>query len=63
LLNAGRALAALHDKDFVSPDDIRFLAPSVLAHRVILSPEREMEGLSSLEVIDQIVRSVEVPGS
>lgn len=63
LLNSSRALAALHDRDFVSPDDIRFLAPSVLAHRVILSPEREMEGLDSLEVIDQIVRSVQVPGN
>lgn len=63
LLHASRALAALHDRDFVSPDDIRFLAPSVLAHRVILSPEREMEGLSSLEVIDQIVRSIQVPGN
>lgn len=63
LLHASRALAALHNRDFVSPDDIRFLAPAVLSHRVILSPEREMEGLSSLEVVDQVVRSIEVPGN
>ncbi len=63
LLHASRALAALHNRDFVSPDDIKFLAPAVLAHRVILSPEREMEGLSSLEVINQVVRSIEVPGN
>ncbi|QNR22566.1 AAA family ATPase [Croceimicrobium hydrocarbonivorans] len=63
LLNSARALAAIQDRDFVSPDDIRFLAAPVLAHRVILSPEREMEGLSSVEVLDQIVRSIKVPGS
>lgn len=63
LLKAARAFAALQNRDFVSPEDIRFLAAPVLAHRVILSPEQEMEGISPEELIQQMVRSIEVPGA
>ena len=63
LLKAARAFAALQNRDFVSPEDIRFLDAPVLAHRVILSPEQEMEGISPEELIQQMVRSIEVPGA
>ncbi len=61
LLNASKALAALRGKDFVVPEEIQELALPVLRHRIILSPEKEMEGLSNDEVIRQIIRKIEVP--
>lgn len=61
LLYGSRALAALQGRDFVTPDDVKFLAVPVLGHRVIVSPEREMEGLTSAEIIEQLVAKVEVP--
>ena len=61
LLHASKALAALRGKDFVVPEDIQELALPVLRHRIILSPEKEMEGLTNDEVIRQIVRKIEVP--
>jgi MoxR-like ATPase len=61
LMNASKALAALRGKDFIVPDDIQELAFPVLRHRIILSPEKEMEGLSNDEVIRQIIRKIEVP--
>jgi MoxR-like ATPase len=63
LLKSGRAFAAMQNRDFVSPEDIRYLAPAVLAHRVILSPEQEMEGVSAYEFIQQLVKAVQVPGA
>ncbi|MCO6358823.1 MoxR-like ATPase [Roseivirga pacifica] len=61
LLNGSRAFAALQGRDFVTPDDIKFLAPSVLKHRIILTPEKEMEGATPHEVISQLVAKTEVP--
>ena len=61
LLNSAKALAALRGRDFVTPEDIQFLAPSVLRHRIMLTPEREMEGGTPDEIVKQIVQSVEVP--
>ena len=61
LLNGAKALAALRGRDFVTPEDVQFLAPSVLRHRIMLTPEREMEGGTPDEVVAQIVQSVEVP--
>ncbi|WP_239691916.1 AAA family ATPase [Hymenobacter coccineus] len=61
LLNGAKALAALRGRDFVTPEDVQFLAPSVLRHRILLTPEREMEGSTPDEVVQQIVQSVEVP--
>lgn len=61
LLNASRALAALRGRDFLTPEDIREMAGPVLRHRVILTPEKEMEGLSADELIEQLLRSVEIP--
>jgi len=61
LLNASKALAALRGRDFVTPDDVQELAPPILRHRLILTPEREMEGTSADEVIAQLMKKVEVP--
>ncbi len=61
LLNGAKALAAVHGRNFVTPEEIKFLAPSVLDHRIVLSPEREMEGVTKSEVVEEIVNSVEIP--
>ncbi|MDB5236891.1 MAG: magnesium chelatase [Hymenobacter sp.] len=61
LLNGSKALAALRGRDFVTPEDVQFLAPSVLRHRVMLTPEREMEGGTPDEVVKQIMQAIEVP--
>jgi len=61
IMNASKAFAAIQGRDFVTPDDIkRSLAP-VLRHRIILSPEREMEGMTPETVIDMIAQSIEIP--
>jgi MoxR-like ATPase len=61
IMNAAKAFAAINGLDFVTPDDVkRSLAP-VLRHRIILSPEREMEGMTPETVIDMIAQSVEIP--
>jgi MoxR-like ATPase len=61
LLSASKALAAIRGRDFVTPEDIQELAPSVLRHRIILTPEKEMEGASADDVIAQILQKIEVP--
>lgn len=61
LLMAARASAALSGRDFVTPDDIKSMAPPVLEHRLILRPEFEIEGLSVPEVIQQVLQQVAVP--
>jgi MoxR-like ATPase len=61
LLNAAKAYALLQGRDFVIPDDVKFLAVPVLQHRIVLSPETEMSGKNSAAVVRQLVDSVEVP--
>jgi MoxR-like ATPase len=61
LLLASRARAALEGRDFVTPDDIRAMAPPVLEHRLILRPEFEIEGLDELEVVTKILGEIPVP--
>lgn len=61
LLLASRARAAVLGRDFVTPDDVRSLAPPVLAHRMMLRPEFELEGLSTTEVVSRILHEVPVP--
>jgi MoxR-like ATPase len=61
LILSARAQAALSGRDFVIPDDIKFMAPQVLEHRMILRPEYEIEGLTVNEVIFSILRDVAVP--
>ena len=61
LLWGSRAWAAIHGKDFVSPDDVRAVAVPVLEHRILLRPESEMEGARIGEVLDRILHAVPVP--
>jgi MoxR-like ATPase len=61
LLSASRALAALEERDFVLPEDVKTLAGPVLEHRVLLRPEFEMEGVEIREVIKAVMEAVEVP--
>ncbi len=61
ILNAAKAFAAIRGRDFVTPEDIKDAAIPVLKHRVIVAPEREMEGISRTEIIKQILDSVEIP--
>jgi MoxR-like ATPase len=61
LIMAVRAYAALSGRDFVTPDDVKFMALPVLEHRLILRPEFEIEGLSVAEVIAQILQQIAVP--
>ncbi|WP_333577389.1 AAA family ATPase [Sphingobacterium sp.] len=61
LLESAKASAAVSGRDFVTPEDIRRVASAVLGHRVMLTPEREMEGFTTAYVIDQIINSVEIP--
>ena len=61
LLNGAKAFAAIQGRDFVTPDDIKFIAPAVLKHRIMLTPEKEMEGSTADDVINQLVAKTEVP--
>jgi MoxR-like ATPase len=61
ILNAAKAFAAIAGRDFVTPDDIHAVAYPVLRHRIILTPEREMEGQKPQQVIERILESIEVP--
>jgi MoxR-like ATPase len=61
LLSASRALAALEERDFVLPEDVKMLAAPVLEHRMLLRPEFEMEGVAIREVINAVLEAVEVP--
>jgi MoxR-like ATPase len=61
ILNGSKAIAAMRGRDFVTPEDIVYTAPAVLRHRLVLTPEKEMEGASADEVISEIIHSIEVP--
>ena len=61
ILKSSKAFAAMSGRDFVTPEDIKRAAIPVLHHRVIVTPEREMEGVSSKQIITQIIETVEIP--
>lgn len=61
ILSGAKASAAIGGRDFITPDDIKRVVPSVLKHRIVLTPEKEMEGVSPEEVIQQILMGIEVP--
>jgi MoxR-like ATPase len=61
ILSASKAFAAIEGRDFVTPEDIKRATIPVLQHRVIVTPEREMEGLTSKQIIEQIIEAVEIP--
>ena len=61
ILRSSKAFAAMGGRDFVTPEDIKRSAIPVLQHRVIVTPEREMEGVTTKQIIKQIIEAVEVP--
>jgi MoxR-like ATPase len=61
VLASAKAYAGISGRDFITPEDIKFVLNPVLKHRLILSPEKEMEGVNPETVIKQIVDSIEVP--
>lgn len=61
ILKASKAFAAMKGRDFVTPEDIKRAAIPVLHHRVMITPEREMEGMSSSDVVKQIIETIEIP--
>ncbi len=61
ILRASKANAALKGRDFVTPEDIKEVAGPVLRHRIILTPEKEMEGITPDELIENILKAIEVP--
>lgn len=61
ILQTSKAFAILKGRPFVTPDDVKRSLIPVLNHRIVLSPEREMEGMTPEDVIDMIVKSIEIP--
>lgn len=61
LMKASQALAFMHNRDYVLPDDIQYLAPFVFAHRIVLKPEARFEGVHVEKVIEQLIGQVSVP--
>jgi MoxR-like ATPase len=61
LLRSAKAIAAINGRDFVTPDDVKFVAYPVLNHRIMLTAEREMEGTETEDVIKEIAEGIEVP--
>src|SRR5690606_26037014 len=61
LFNASRAWAAVRGRDFVLPDDVKFLAVPTLAHRIIVGPSARMQGYDSRGVMNDLLRTVPVP--
>ena len=61
ILNSSKAYAAINGRDFVTPEDIKFVTLPVLRHRIMLTPDKEMEGITADEIVKQIVDKIEVP--
>ncbi len=61
VLKASKAVAAIGGRSFVTPDDVKNVLPAVLRHRIMLTPEKEMEGATPDDVITSIVQKIEVP--
>ena len=61
ILKGSKTMAAIRGRDFVTPDDIQYICDPVLNHRVILTPEAEMEGMSPEDVVAEIIQKLEVP--
>jgi MoxR-like ATPase len=61
IMRAAKAIAVMNGRDFVTPDDVKFVAYPVLNHRIMLTAEREMEGVEAEDIIKEIAERVEVP--
>lgn len=60
-LKASKAVAAIEGRDYVIPDDIKYLAPKILNHRLIIKPEYEFENITTSDIVEEILDSVDVP--
>ncbi len=61
IMNASKACATIRGRDFISPDDIKYVIPHVLKHRIMLTPEKEMEGVHVTDVINLVIEKIEIP--
>lgn len=61
ILEASKAVAAINGRDFITPDDIKKVVGPILCHRIILTPEREMEGLTAEKMIQDLIQTIEIP--
>jgi MoxR-like ATPase len=61
ILQSSKAIAAMHGRDFVVPEDILQVTPAVLRHRLVLTPEKEMEGGTTDDVIRELTQAMEIP--
>ncbi len=61
IINSAKALAATKGRDFVTPEDIIWVTPAVLRHRIMLTPDKEMEGATPDEIVAQIIQKIEIP--
>jgi MoxR-like ATPase len=61
LLKASKAYAAMQGRGYVLPDDIKYLLPRVMEHRIIIKPELELENVTPIDVIKELLGSIEVP--
>jgi MoxR-like ATPase len=61
IMNGSKAVAAMDGRDFITPEDVQFVARPVMRHRLLLTPEKEMEGTTPDDVIRQIIESAGVP--
>jgi MoxR-like ATPase len=61
IINAAKALAAIRGRDFVTPEDIIYVAAPVLRHRIMLTPEKEMEGVTPDDIVAQLIQKIEIP--
>ena len=61
LLLASKTYAALQGRDYILPDDVKFLAPHVYRHRILLKPDAEIEGLTPDDVIERLLAEAEIP--
>ena len=61
MLQASKAIALINGRDFVTPDDVKMVAPAVLDHRIIISAEAEMQGYTASKIVATLINNVEVP--
>jgi MoxR-like ATPase len=61
LLRVAKIIAMMASRDFVIPDDVQYIAPHILNHRIILTPEAEISGITPNDVINQVIKDIEVP--
>lgn len=61
MVNGAKAFAAMQGRDFVTPEDIIKVAPPVLSHRIMVTPDKEMEGVTAADIVAQIIQKIEVP--